>query len=99
MVGLDVLQGFFKCRNECVTVRENNYHYLFICYYLLCVLHTHIPGRNECVTVSENIIGDMVAQLVEHRPQDSMDSMTRGSNPVRSTRTICESFSESKMFC
>ena len=42
---------------------------------------------------------DMVAQLVERRPQDQMDSKTRGSNPVRSTRKICETFSESKMLC
>ena len=41
--------------------------------------------------------GDVVAQLVERRPRDPMgDSMTRGSNPVRSTQTISESFSESK---
>ena len=38
----------------------------------------------------------MVAQVVEHRHRDPMDSMTRGSNPVRRTRTICESFSDSK---
>ena len=31
--------------------------------------------------------GDGVAQLVERRPQDPMDFMTRGSNPVRNTRT------------
>ena len=31
-------------------------------------------------------LGDMVAQWVERRPRDPMDSMTRGSNPVRSTR-------------
>ena len=29
---------------------------------------------------------DGVDQLLERRPQDPMDSMTRGSNPVRSTR-------------
>ena len=38
----------------------------------------------------------VVAQLVERRPQDPMDAMNRGSNPVRSTRTICDSFSKSK---
>ena len=30
--------------------------------------------------------------MVQRRPPDPMDSMTRGSNPVRSTRHICESF-------
>ena len=40
--------------------------------------------------------GDGVAQLVERQPQDPMDSMIRGTNPVRSTRKICESFSELK---
>ena len=40
--------------------------------------------------------GDVVAQLVERRHRDPMDSMTRGSNPVRSTINICERFSESK---
>ena len=42
------------------------------------------------------IRGDVVAQLVERLPRDPMDSMTRGSNPVRSIRNICESCSESK---
>ena len=42
---------------------------------------------------------DVVAQLVERRPRDPMDSMIRGSNPVRSTRNICGSFSEFKMLC
>ena len=41
---------------------------------------------------------DPVAQLVERQPRDPIDSMTRGSNPVRSTRTICKSFSV-KMLC
>ena len=36
--------------------------------------------------------GDVVAQLVERRPRDPMDSMTRGSNPVRGTITICKRF-------
>ena len=42
--------------------------------------------------------GDGVVQLVEHRIRDPK---TRGSNPacVRSTRKICESFSQSKMLC
>ena len=31
----------------------------------------------------ERPTGDVVAQLVERRPQDPMDSMTRGSNPIR----------------
>ena len=44
-------------------------------------------------------LGDVVAQLVEHRPRDPMDSKTRGSNPVWSTSKICESFSESKRLC
>ena len=39
--------------------------------------------------------GGVVAQLVERQPRDPMDSMTRGLNPVRSTRKICECFSES----
>ena len=38
--------------------------------------------------------GDVVAQLVE--PRDPMDSTTRGSNPVRRTRNICEFSSKSK---
>ena len=41
-----------------------------------------------------------VAQLVERRPRDPIKWLTRGSNPVRSTRTICERFfSESKLLC
>ena len=36
--------------------------------------------------------GDGVAQLVERRTQDSMNSVTRGSNPIRSTGKICEFF-------
>ena len=41
---------------------------------------------------------DRVVQLVERRTRDPK---TGGSNPVcvRSTRNICESFSESKMLC
>ena len=39
---------------------------------------------------------DGVARLVERQTQDLK---TEGSNPVRSTRKICESFSESKMLC
>ena len=35
------------------------------------------------------IRGDGVAQLVERRTQDPKD---RGSNPVRSTRVVCEFF-------
>ena len=42
--------------------------------------------------------GDVVAQWVECRPRDPMDPSTRGSNPVRSTRNICEFF-RVKMFC
>ena len=42
--------------------------------------------------------GDMVAQLVERRPRDPMDSMIRGSNPVRSTRKKIEFFWV-KMLC
>ena len=37
---------------------------------------------------------DQVARLVEHRTQDPK---TRGSNPIRSTRKLCETFSESNM--
>ena len=40
--------------------------------------------------ISCHLQGDVVAQWVERRPRDPMDSMTRGSNPVRSTRKICE---------
>ena len=32
---------------------------------------------------------DVLAQWVEPRPRDPMDSMTRGSNQIRSTRKIC----------
>ena len=40
------------------------------------------------------VMGDMMAQLVEHRPQDLLDSnsMTRGSNPIWRTRKMCEFF-------
>ena len=41
------------------------------------------------------IRGDLVAQLVERRPWDPTNSITRGLNPVRSTRKICKSLSES----
>ena len=44
-------------------------------------------------------LGDVVAQLVERQPRDPMDSLTRGSNPVRSTRKICEIFFPVKMLC
>ena len=44
-------------------------------------------------------LGDVVAQLVERRPRDPMDSMIRGSNPVRSSRKNCESFFRFKMLC
>ena len=37
-----------------------------------------------------------VARLVKRRTQDQK---TRGSNPVRSTGQICESFSESRILC
>ena len=43
--------------------------------------------------------GDTVAQLVERRPLDPMDPMTRGSNLVRSTPKNWWQFSESKMLC
>ena len=49
--------------------------------------------KRECTKV----YGDVVAQLVECWPRDPMDSMIRGSNSVRSTRKMCESYSESKM--
>ena len=48
------------------------------------------------MTVTAGRLIDVVSQLVERRPRDPMDSMTRGSNPVRSTIKHCESFSESK---
>ena len=38
------------------------------------------------------VIFVVVAQLVEHLPGDPMDSMSRGSNPVRSIRKIGEFF-------
>ena len=40
--------------------------------------------------------GDGVAHLVQRRIQDPK---TRGSNPVMSTRKVCESFSQSLMLC
>ena len=57
-----------------------------------------IPDRGETSESPQaaSVYGDVVAQLVERRPRNPMDSMTRGSNPVWSIRTICESFSESK---
>ena len=46
------------------------------------------------------VLGVRMAQLVERRPQDPMDSMTRGSNPVRSnSKKKMLFFSESKMLC
>ena len=39
-------------------------------------------------------LGDVVAQLVERRLQYPMDFMIRGSNTVRSSSKICESFSK-----
>ena len=41
------------------------------------------------------LMGDGVAQLVMHRTRDPK---TRGSNPVSSTRKICERFFESKSY-
>ena len=43
--------------------------------------------------VDRQITGDVVAQLVQRRPRNPVDSMTRGSNSMRITRKICESFS------
>ena len=40
-------------------------------------------------------MGD-VLRVGDVEARDPMDSMTRGSNPVLSTRKICKSFSESK---
>ena len=40
-----------------------------------------------------------VTQLVERRTQDPMDFHDLSSNHIRSTRTNCESFSESKVLC
>ena len=67
------------------------------------------PARGLDTTISKKYIiivlqnhkmftGDVVAQLVERQPQDPMDSLTRGSNPVQSTRQICEFF-QVKMLC
>ena len=53
-------------------------------------------GVSVVPKISPLLTVDGVAQLVE-RP--TLDPKTRGSNPVRSTRTICESFSESKCLC
>ena len=55
-------------------------------------------NAESTVTFSKNnVMGDVVAQLVVRQPQDPMDSMIRGSNPVRGTRQICDSFSRVKM--
>ena len=58
----------------------------------------YVPKKLMIITDSFSQKDDGVAQLVEHRTRDPK---TRGSNPgpVRSTRTICETFSESKMLC
>ena len=47
-------------------------------------------GRRKLL--NQKIQHMVVAQLVEHVPRDLMDSMTRGSNPVRSTRKFVRIF-------
>ena len=62
-------------------------------------LHTHscvVSIHSSVLLLYIHISGTWWLKLVEHRPQDPMDSRTRGSNPVRSTNKIYESFSESK---
>ena len=44
-------------------------------------------------------VGEGVAQLVERRPRDPIDSLTRDSNPVRSTRIKLWEFFRVKMLC
>ena len=57
--------------------------------------------RGVAIALS-SVAGGTVAAVLrrgdgeERRTQDPKDE---GSNPVRSTREICESFSESKMLC
>ena len=46
--------------------------------------------------VEDIVSGDGLAQLVERRTRDPK---TRGSNPVRSARNNCDSFSEAKTLC
>ena len=55
-----------------------------------------VPAAN--IGSSDLESGDVVAQLVERWPRDPMDSMVRGSNPVRSTSKNCEFFWV-KMLC
>ena len=64
--------------------------------YFLCCDQCGLYVIGRWMNPSFESLGNVVAQLVERQPRDPMDSMTRGSNPVRSTTTICESFSESK---
>ena len=60
-------------------------------------IHEVIVSKTQSRALNYRDGGDGVAQLVERRTQESM---TRGSNPVRSTtHRNCESFSESKMLC
>ena len=49
---------------------------------------------NSSTPADRPATGDVVAQWVERRPRDRMDSIIRGSSPVRSTRNISASFSE-----
>ena len=71
--------------------------------FCLCFLLTYLLLRqlsfcvaSMCVQYIMCVHRDVVAQLIEHRPRNPMDFMTRGSNPVRSIRNTGESFSESK---
>ena len=76
-----------------------------MCHVLQVTLHMSVENVETVALIAEEVdvafvvvLGDVVAQLIElrPRPQNPMDSMIRGSNPIRSTRKICESFSESK---
>ena len=59
-----------------------------------------VETQCKAVTIHSEKKGDVVAQLVERRPPDPVDSMTRGSNPVRSTRQIYKRFFfRVKMLC
>ena len=79
-------RGFVDVSNRQVrpSASGQGLFFFFLSFFKLFFLHFIIP------------FGGVVAQWVERRPRDPMDSMTRGSNPVRSTRKICESFSELK---
>ena len=59
---------------------------------LMCTGWLRCTSGSPTVQTRLHHRGDGVVQYVEHRTQDSMTSMTRGPNPVRSTRKMCEFF-------